>query len=111
YGSYFGVASLNVNDLPIPSVFGSYVHARLDQVVDPTVFVGNYGGGRSFFEAPPEQELQLNLPSYRAAAVKYVLTQPGELLPRGSGTFKLVFRGRSAWIYELAGSEPYFTAS
>ena len=110
YGSYFGVASLNANDLPIPSAFGRYVHARLDQVVDPTVFVGNYGGGRSFFAPSPARELELNLPGYRAAGVKYVLTPAGQALPQHSGTFTLVFRSPSTWIYELAGSEPYFTA-
>jgi hypothetical protein len=110
YGSYFGIASLNINDLPIPSQFQSYVHARLDQVVDPTVFVGNYGGGRPLLAASPEQELESNLAGYRAAGVKYVLTPAGKPLPQRPGEFALVFRSPSTRIYELAGSEPYFTA-
>ena len=77
YGSYFGVGSLNINDLPIPSRFQRYVNARLDRVVDPTVFVGNFGGGRSWFGPSPEQELERNLAGYRAASVRYVLTPPG----------------------------------
>src|SRR5207302_1709636 len=111
YGSYFGVGSLNVNDLPIPSRFERYVHARLDQVVDPTVFVGNYGGGRSFFKASPQRELERNLPGYRAAAVKYVLVPAGQELPQAAGALRLVFRSPSTWIYELAGAQPYFSAS
>jgi hypothetical protein len=111
YGSYFGVASLNVNDLPIPARLERYVHARLDRVVDPTVFVGNYGGGRSFLASSPEQELERNLAGYRAAGVKYVLTPAGQALGQRANRFTLVLRSPSTWIYELAGSRPYFTAS
>jgi membrane protein YfhO len=110
YGSYFAVASLNVNDLPTPSAFSRYIHARLDQVVDPTVFVGNRGG-RSFLGPSPANELERNLAGYREAGVKYVLTPAGQALASGGGAFTLVFRSASTWIYELAGSEPYFTAS
>jgi Bacterial membrane protein YfhO len=109
YGSYFGVASLNINDLPIPSVFERYVRARLDQVVDPTVFVGNYGGGRSFLNPSPQLELERNLAGYRASGVSYVLTPAGQALPQSAATFTLVFRSPSTWIYALAGSEPYLT--
>jgi hypothetical protein len=108
YGSYFGVASLNINDLPIPSPFRRYVHRRLDQVVDPTVFVGDYGG-RSFLAPSPQQELERNLDGYREAGVKYVLTPAGQALPQRPGGFTLVFRSPSTWVYELAGSKPYFT--
>jgi hypothetical protein len=111
YGSYFGLGSLNINDLPIPNAFAAYVHARLDQVVDPTVFVGNYGGGRSFLEPSPQQELERNLAGYRAAGVKYVLTPAAQALPQSPGGFSLVFRSPSTRIYQLAGAQPYFTAS
>jgi Bacterial membrane protein YfhO len=52
YRSYFGIGSLNVDDIPIPEAFSTYVHARLDSVVQPHVFVGTYGGGAaSYFTA------------------------------------------------------------
>jgi hypothetical protein len=111
YGSYFGLRSLNINDLPIPSVFENYVHARLDQVVAPTVFVGNYGGGRPVFAASPERELERNLAAYRAAGVKYVLTPTGQALPQSPGAFAIVLRTPSTWIYELAGTKPYLTTT
>jgi hypothetical protein len=111
YGSYFGLRSLNINDLPIPSAFQEYVHARLDQVVDPTVFVGNTGGGRPFLAVSPEQELERNLAGYRAAGVKYVLTPAGQALPQRPGGFTLVFRSPSTRIYRLAGTKPYFTTT
>jgi hypothetical protein len=110
YGSYFGVASLNVNDVPVPSVFTDYVHGRLDSVTDPKLLVGNYGGGRPLFAPSPRQELIRNLDGYRAAAVRYVLTPPDAPLPQSPSTFTRVFRSPSTWIYRLAGAARYFAA-
>jgi hypothetical protein len=110
YGSYFGLGSLNVNDIPIPDAFSKYVHAHLDAVVQPHVFVGTYGGGRPTSAPSPEDELLRNLAGYRAAAVTYVLVPAGEALPK-TKAFKLVFRSPSTWIYHLAGAAPYFTTT
>ncbi len=111
YGSYFGIAELNTNDLPVPTLFQHYVHSRLDPVVDPALFVGNYGGGRSFFAPSPAQELQRNLAGYREAGVAYILTPAGQALPQSAATFQLVYRSPSTWIYHLAGAARYFTAT
>jgi hypothetical protein len=111
YGSYFGIASLNVNDIPIPEAFSRYVHAHLDAVVQPHVFVGTYGGGRPTSAPSPEDELLKNLAGYRAAAVDYVLVPPTQALPETSTTFKLVFRSPTTRIYHLAGAASYFTAT
>jgi hypothetical protein len=111
YGSYYGIGSLNVNDVPVPKAFATYVHTRLDEVVDPMVFVGDDGGGRPRSAPTPVQELLRNLPAYRATSVAYVLTPAGETLPESRTTFSLVFRSPSTWIYRLAGTSPYFTAS
>jgi Bacterial membrane protein YfhO len=111
YGSYFGVGSLNVNDIPIPEAFSAYVHARLDAVVQPHVFVGTYGGGRPTSAPSPEDELFRNLAGYRAAAVAYVLVPASQPLRETPKAFKLVFRSPSTWIYHLAGAASYFTAT
>ena len=107
YGTYFGVASLNANDLPIPTRFADYVTSRLDQASIPTVFVGDLGGGRARSAPSPEAELLRNRAGYRAAGVAYVLTPAGNPLPAG---FALVFRSPTTWIYRLAGAEPLVTA-
>jgi hypothetical protein len=110
YGSYYGIGSLNVNDVPVPKEFATYVHTRLDDVVDPMVFVGNSGGGRPKSAPTPAQELVRNLPAYRAASVAYVLTPAAhELLE--DRAFTLAFRSASTRIYRLAGTTPYFTAA
>lgn len=110
YGSYFGVGLLNINDLPVPSAFNRYIHAHLDPYSPPAAFVGT-PGGRGLFTPSPAQELMRNLSSYRGAAVKYVLAPAGQLLPQGADGLRLVFRSPSTWIYRLAGSDPYFTAT
>jgi membrane protein YfhO len=108
YGSYFGIASLDSDDNPQPSPFADYTRRRLDQAVDPTHFVGTAAGRRPS-DPTSEQELIHNIAGYRAAAVAYVLTYPGQPLPQSVG-FTLVFKSPSAWIYRLSGSQPYFAA-
>ncbi len=110
YGTYFGVASLNVNDIPLPKGFPPYVHRRLDAVVVPTHLVGNYGGNRPPFARSPQQELIRNLDGYRAAGVRYVLTPVDQPLPPNP-FFTPAFRSPSTLIYRLSGASPYFTAS
>ena len=109
YGSYFGIASLNSNDNPQPSAFSAYTRSHLDHAVDPTHFVGTHAG-RSPGDPSPANELISNLDGYRAAAVAYVVVAAGQPLP-SSPAFSLVFKSPSTWIYRLAGSQPYFTAS
>jgi membrane protein YfhO len=107
YGTYFGLATLNVNDFTLDA-YAHYVRARLDPVVDPNLFVGTKAGWRPPRAPSPETELIRHLAGYRAAAVRYVLTPPGQRLPRRS--FRLVFRSRTTWIYALQGAAGYFTA-
>jgi Bacterial membrane protein YfhO len=109
YGSYFRLATLNINDFP-PTAYAGYVHARLDPVVDPGLFVGNFGGWRPRGAPSPESELMRHLDGYRAAAVRYVLTPAGQSLPQGHRSFRLVRRTPTTWIYQLAGTSSYFTA-
>jgi hypothetical protein len=111
YGSYYALGELDINDVPIPSLFADYITKRLDHYVGPLVFVGNGGGGRSLVAPSPVTELLKNLPGYRAAAVKYVLAPIGQTLPESPKSLQLVLKTPSAWIYHLTGSSPYFTAT
>lgn len=112
YGSYFGLASLDINDVPVPSAFSSYVHLRLDRDAGGTVF-GCCDNVQKWplFGPPPPQPLIRNLGGYREAGVAYVLTPAGQELPQSPSTFRLVFRSPSTWIYHLAGAASYFTTS
>jgi hypothetical protein len=110
YGSYFGLASANVNDLPIPKLYSNYIHARLDQFVNPIVFVGNTGGGRSPYAPTTQQELLRNLDGYRELGVNYVLTPANQPLSQSPTSFQLAARTPTTRIYHLTGAAPYFTA-
>jgi hypothetical protein len=110
YGSYFGVASANINDLPIPRLYADYIHTSLDQFVNPIVLVGNSGGARNPFAPSPAAELLRNLDGYRQLGVEYVLTPPGQKLGQSRAGFQLAAKSPSTWIYHLSGAQGYFTA-
>ncbi len=111
YGSYFGIGSANINDLPVPTAYGNYIHARLDHYVDPTLFVGNTGGGRNPFFPSATQELLQNLAGYRAAGVSYILSPGGQNFGANRGVFTLVDHTPTTNIYHLSGAAPYFSAA
>jgi hypothetical protein len=108
YGAYFGLGSLNVNDLPIDGAFSRYIHSRLDPIVEPTVFVGTPQGGRPAGSPTAKQELLRNLAGYTTAGASFVLAEPATPLP---APFIRVFSSPSAWIYRLPGATPMFSAS
>jgi hypothetical protein len=111
YGSYFGIGSANINDLPVPTAYASYIRNRLDHYVDPTVFVGNTGGGRNPFFPSTAQELLQNVAGYRAAGVSYVLSPRGQNFGANGGVFTLVDRTATTNIYRLSGAASYFSAA
>lgn len=110
YGSYYGLASLNAVDVPVPRRFASFVTARLDPVVDPTALVGNLGGNRPVNAPTPEEELLLHLDGYREAGVAYVLAPNRQALPSLRGALTPVTHSPTTTIYRLSGASPYFTA-
>ncbi len=102
YGSYFGIASLGVDDFP-PKSYARYVHSRLDPAA---TFVGFGRGGR----LSAENELMRHVRGYRSAAVRYVLTPAGDPLQGTRRAFRLVFRSPTTSIYLLTRAGPYFGA-
>jgi hypothetical protein len=105
YGTYFGLGSLDEMDVPVSTSFSRYVRTRLDPGSDPTAFDGGLVLRPAGIPGPVAQ-LVRRAGSYRAAAVSYVLTDPGLVLPASAG-FDLRRRTATTWIYSLAGAEPY----
>ena len=71
YGSFFGIAEANVNDIPLPKSWTSYVRAHLDSNAPPELFTGTT---RIDPAGPtPAEELEANLPEYEAVGVRYVI--------------------------------------
>jgi hypothetical protein len=103
YGSYFGLASLGVDDFP-PTAYANFVRKRIDPA---SPFVGfRAAGARS-----AQWELMHHLAGYRVAGVRYVLTPAAQPLPPSHGALRLAFHTPTSLIYRLAGALPYFTAT
>ena len=107
YGSYFGLASVNLNDTPIPSNFSAYETVHLDQAAPAAIFTGTFGGPPGT-PTSPVSELFLNLAGYRAAGVRYVLAPPHDAMPARQTALTLVDTTPTTWIYRLSGAAPLF---
>lgn len=110
-GAYFGIASLNHLDLPIPRNWVEYVDAKLlHRTIRHEVFaVPHPEQGVTLTDAL--KSLEKNLSNYEWVGVRYIM------VPAGTKSFldqtqraKLVYRGFPDCIYELSGCKPYFAA-
>ncbi len=110
YGAYFGIASINDNDIPVPTGWTRYVTHDLDPYVYPLVFTGD-AAARSRTAPSTEAELLTHLDGYRAAGVSYVVAPAGQSLPQSPAALTLVFRSATSSIYRLAGAAPYFSTA
>jgi hypothetical protein len=75
YGSYFGIASLNHNDMPIASRWTDFITRHLHANAGPLLFTGerHYDDGLP----SPEEELLHNLAWYEWTATKYIVQHSG----------------------------------
>lgn len=77
YGSYFGIASINHIDAPIPARWTDYIAQRLDtNSGHPSDFLGTHR--RNQYGPSAADELYRNLANYEAIGVKYVVVPAGE---------------------------------
>ncbi len=74
YGSAFGIAQLNYNDLPIPKNLTRYTHDHLDPYASPIIFNGSHHPDP---KSPSSlRVLQGNLSEYGRSGVSYLITRP-----------------------------------
>lgn len=106
YGSYYGLASVNINDEPLVGSYFTYVSRSLDQNVYPAVFTGTVESDPA--GPSPTQELLKNLGGYEAAGVKYVIQpQNSPQLVLGGHPLPTVFSDPVARIVELPDPQPF----
>ncbi|HUB93405.1 MAG TPA: hypothetical protein VMB52_02785 [Verrucomicrobiae bacterium] len=109
YGSYYRVASANINDVPQPSSYSNYITTHLDSNVNPINFTGtNSADGKKI--QPPEAFLQ-NIKNYEAIGVAYVITFPklfstSQIQAAG---LTLVFHDEISEIYKLPNPRPFIS--
>ena len=103
-GSYYGVAQIDTNDLPVPGPWDRYVTTRLARNADALVFNG---------ALPPSvhpsavQSLEANVAAYRAIGVSYILAPEAQPLGR---PFEPVWSDGHDRIWSLPGAAPYYSA-
>ncbi len=109
YGAWFGIASVNNQDLPLPRGWVDFVAARLDDNTDPMAFDGanrRDPGGRS-----AAANFLKNEAAFEEAGVKYVLTSPGaEPAGWAGGRLTRVFADPAMAIWQLPDPRPYLSA-
>jgi hypothetical protein len=117
FGSYFGLAEINVNDLPEPKTFTTFVQKSLDPNAVPLLFTGTTKTDPN--GADPAQALATHLASYEAAGVKFVVTfasgadifgspwPPAGLIPAP----RRVYVDAAAAVWQLPSPTAFFTTS
>jgi hypothetical protein len=111
YGSYFSVSSLDVNDLPVPKLWSTFVNQDLDPNAVPIVFNGTMRKDPSGSNAL--EEFARHFSAFEGAGVKFLLVPTGTVLPQLPPTDALrrVFADPSTQIYQLPTPSPIFSTS
>jgi len=118
YGSYFRIASVNVNELPLPKSYTAYVAQHLDSNTIPFEFTGGYVAYQA--TPTPAQEFASHQAAFEAVGVRYVLVGASGTDPTGSpypppGTPawpvgpRLVHSDALAQVWELPNPAPAFS--
>jgi len=82
YGSYYRIAGVNVNELPLPRAYTRYIATSLDTNTIPFEFTGGYV---AFGPSPmPAQEYGVHMAAFEAIGVRYVVVAASGLDPTGS---------------------------
>ena len=113
FGSFYDLAEINVNDLPVPKAFSGYITRSLDDNVDPLIFTGaavTDPGGPT-----PAEEMATHLAAYEGAGVKFVVTAataadspwPATEAPAP----RRVYADTFADVWQLPTTTPFFSAS
>lgn len=115
YGSYFGIAQVNINDVPIPTAYSHYISRHLDTNVQPVNFTGSVTENPAGTSAG--EELTNHLADYEAIGVKYVveflsgLDSTGHPWPPPQlSDVKLVYTDALTRVYRLPAPAPLFVS-
>ena len=117
FGSFFGLAEINVNDLPVPKDFTRYIEKSLDGNTDPLIFTGTTETDPA--GPSPAQELTRHLAAYEAAGVKFVVTSAAGTDVTGSPwpptgltpAPRRVYADSVADVWQLPSPAPFFSTT
>jgi hypothetical protein len=109
YSSYYNIAAINTNNLPIAKNWSNYITSKLDSNV--TTIGGFTGVNETSPIGPtPLQAFLKNMPNYEEIGVKYVLAFKQTITPQqaASSNLKSVFSDGIYEIYKLPSPKPYY---
>lgn len=111
YGSYFQIAAINIEDIPIPTAYSSLVLTQLD----PGIGQAFNFTGINYWQAPGQPsvatEFFTHLQNYERVGTKYLVTPAGlSLTPSQVSKLRLrqVFSDPLARIYALPAPAPFY---
>lgn len=106
YGTYYGIASININDLP-QSSYANYITGKLNSNTSSIVFNGS--NPTDPLGILPKQAFLQNIKNYENVSVRYVVTFPGLFTNSEVASVGLtkVFQSPVAEIFELPNTAPY----
>ncbi len=108
YGTFYNIASIDTNNLPLPANWIQYITQQLNPNTNPVIFSGTYQtnpGGLSNKEA-----LFKYMSGYRYLGVKYIVA-PKNLITTSEAQINnltLVLSSQSTAIFAIANPSPYF---
>ncbi len=108
YNSYYGIPSINTDNLPLPKNWTNYISSSLDPNANVTSFavVDPATPGK----LTPKGYFLTRTEAYENVGVKYVFASPSFFTPSEiqNAVLKLVFSSPSGEIYQLPNPHPYF---
>lgn len=109
YSSYYGISSINTNNLPISKQWSGYITKSLNPNVNT---IGGFTGIDKVDPngITPLQAFTKNISSYEGVSVKYVVAFKDTIVPLTAqqSSLKHVFSDGVYEIYQLPDTKPYF---
>ncbi len=111
YGAYFGIASLNANDLPVPKGFDRLVQTRLDSNATGGLFTGANPARPG--PPSPAEAFAADVGDYESLGVRYLVmsTPVPDPVPADGSVLRSVYRDPWVKILELPDPRPFFSST
>ncbi|MGH8989108.1 MAG: hypothetical protein ACRDXC_11035, partial [Acidimicrobiales bacterium] len=109
FGSDFGIGEVDVNDLPMPKRYTTYITSRLDTNVLPNIFIGDT---KLRSTGPdPLQELVEHFTAYERLDVRAIVALPGTIPAATSRSLglRLVYSDTKADVYATPHPSSYYS--
>lgn len=112
FGACFGIASINNNDLPVPSTWVDFVDRKLLPMPRNKAFFVGISAGNGITAQVALDQLKQGLVNYKWLGVKYIVVPAGlDCFLKHSSQSRLVFHDWLTDVYEVDGALDYFTAA